>query len=138
MPCARKLVASLSPRRHELDTGRVFVRFVLEKVTVGQVYLRVLWFYSVSFFQPIFLNHHLSTDLIRKTGVLLLWTLIQSNALQDIWENWAEKVLPLCVSYFRAVIVKEFSYGDSSPFCFLINKFILQNTVIHNTTVQIN
>jgi hypothetical protein len=41
-------VSRLSPRRPGFAPGSVHVGFVMHEVALGQVYLRVLWFSSVS------------------------------------------------------------------------------------------
>jgi hypothetical protein len=53
VPWLRQLVAGLSPRRPGLDPGSVHVGFVVDKVTLGQVFLRVLRFSPVSFILPV-------------------------------------------------------------------------------------
>jgi hypothetical protein len=46
----RRFVAGLSPRRPGFDPGSVHVGFVVDKVALGQVFLRVLGFpLSISF-----------------------------------------------------------------------------------------
>jgi len=47
-PWLRRLVAVLSPWRPAFAPGSVYVRFVVEKVALGQVFLRVLRFCSIS------------------------------------------------------------------------------------------
>jgi hypothetical protein len=50
VPWLRRLVAGLSPRRLGFDPGSVHVRFVVDKVALGQVFLRVVGFpLSISF-----------------------------------------------------------------------------------------
>jgi hypothetical protein len=50
VPWLRRLVAGLSPRSPGFDTGSVHVEFGVDKVTLGQIFLLVLWFFlSVSF-----------------------------------------------------------------------------------------
>jgi hypothetical protein len=50
VPWLRRLVASLSPRRPGFDPGSVHVRFVVDKVALGQFFLRIVGFpLSVSF-----------------------------------------------------------------------------------------
>jgi hypothetical protein len=44
----RRLVAGLSPRRPGFDPGSVHVGFVVAKVALGQVFVRVLRFSSVN------------------------------------------------------------------------------------------
>jgi hypothetical protein len=47
------LVAGLSPRRPVFDPGSVHVGIVVDKVALGQVFLRVLRFSPVSFITPV-------------------------------------------------------------------------------------
>jgi hypothetical protein len=44
VPWLRRLVAGLSPRRPGLDPRSVHVRFVVDKVALGQVFLRDVGF----------------------------------------------------------------------------------------------
>jgi hypothetical protein len=44
VPRLRRLVAGLSPRRPGFDPGSVHVRFVVDKVALGQGFLRVVGF----------------------------------------------------------------------------------------------
>jgi hypothetical protein len=52
VPWLRRLVASLSPRRHGFAPGSVHVGFVVHKVTLGQVFLRILRFCPVCIIPP--------------------------------------------------------------------------------------
>jgi hypothetical protein len=49
VPWLRRLVACLPPRRPGFDPGSVHVGFVVDKVALGQVFLRVLRFSPVNF-----------------------------------------------------------------------------------------
>jgi hypothetical protein len=51
-PWLRRLAAGLPPRRPGFDPGLVHVRFVVDKVALGQVFLRVLRFSPVNFIPP--------------------------------------------------------------------------------------
>jgi hypothetical protein len=42
VPWLRSLVAGLSPRRHGFAAGSIHVGFVVNKVALGQIFLRVL------------------------------------------------------------------------------------------------
>jgi hypothetical protein len=53
VPWLRRLAASLSPRRPGFDPGSVHVGFVVNKVALGQVFVRVLRFSPVSFIPPV-------------------------------------------------------------------------------------
>ena len=53
VPWLRRLVAAgLSQRRSGFDPGSVHVGFVVDKVALGQVFLRVLRFSPVNFIPP--------------------------------------------------------------------------------------
>jgi hypothetical protein len=52
LPWLRRLVTGLSPRRTGFAPGSVCVGFVVGKVVLGQVFLRVLLFYSVRIILP--------------------------------------------------------------------------------------
>jgi hypothetical protein len=49
VPWLRRLVAGLSPLRPGFDPGSVHVGFVVDKVTLGQVFPRVLRFFPYQF-----------------------------------------------------------------------------------------
>jgi hypothetical protein len=53
VPCLRLLDAGLSPRRPGLDPGSVYVGFVVDKVTMGQVLRRILRFSPNDFIPPV-------------------------------------------------------------------------------------
>jgi hypothetical protein len=53
VPWLRRLVACLSPRRPEFDPGSVHVGFVVDKVALGPVFLRVLRFSPVNLIPPV-------------------------------------------------------------------------------------
>jgi hypothetical protein len=52
MPWLRRLVAGLSPWMPGFTPWSVHVVFVVDKVALGQVFLRVLWFFSLSIIPP--------------------------------------------------------------------------------------
>jgi hypothetical protein len=52
VPWRRRLVNGLSPRRPRLAPGSVHVRFVVDKVALGQVFLRVLRFSPANIIPP--------------------------------------------------------------------------------------
>jgi hypothetical protein len=59
VPCLRRLVAGLSQRSPGFAFGSIHVGFVLDKVTLGQVFLRVLRFSPVNIIPPLsILIHH--------------------------------------------------------------------------------
>jgi hypothetical protein len=53
VPWLRRLVAGLSPRRPGFDPLSVHVVFVVDKVALGQAFLRVLRFSPVNFIPPV-------------------------------------------------------------------------------------
>ena len=53
VPWLRPLVAGLSPRTPGFDPGSVHLGFVVDKVAVGQVFLRILRFSPVNFIPPV-------------------------------------------------------------------------------------
>jgi hypothetical protein len=52
VPWLRSLVTSLSPQRAGFAPGSIHVGFVVDKVALGQVFLRVLRFSLVSIIPP--------------------------------------------------------------------------------------
>jgi hypothetical protein len=52
VPCLKRLVTGLSPRRPGFAAGSIHVGFVVDKVKLGQVYLRVLRLYPVNIIPP--------------------------------------------------------------------------------------
>jgi hypothetical protein len=52
VPWLRRLVAGLSPRRPGFDPGSVHLGFVVDKVVLGQVLLRVLRLSPVNYIAP--------------------------------------------------------------------------------------
>jgi hypothetical protein len=53
VPWLRRLVAGLSPRRPGFNPGPVHVGFMVDKVALGQVFLRVLRLSPVNLFPPV-------------------------------------------------------------------------------------
>jgi hypothetical protein len=53
VPWLRRLVAPLTPLTPGFDPGSVHVRFVVDKVALGQGFPRILWFYPVNFILPV-------------------------------------------------------------------------------------
>jgi len=64
---ARRFVAGLSRLRFGFDPRSVHVRFVVDKVALGQVFLRVLRYSPVSIILPIF-HIHLHVALTERTN----------------------------------------------------------------------
>jgi hypothetical protein len=53
VPWFRRLVAGLSPQRPGISPGSLHVGFVVDKLALGQVFPRELWFSSVNFIPPV-------------------------------------------------------------------------------------
>jgi hypothetical protein len=53
VPWLRRLIVGLSPRKPRFDPGSVHVEFVVDKVALGQVFLRVLRFFPANFILPV-------------------------------------------------------------------------------------
>jgi hypothetical protein len=70
VPWLRQLVAGLSPRSPGFVTGSIHVGFVVEKVALGQVSLRVLRFSPVNIIPPSFyiLIHYLGMNSTSVSG----------------------------------------------------------------------
>jgi len=79
----------LSSWRPGFDPGPVRVRFMIYKVALGQVFLRVLRFSPV-IIPPVFRTHHLNVILIRRTIGRSLGTFKQT-VLSRISENIGQK-----------------------------------------------
>ena len=62
-----RLVAGLPPLRLGFDLRSVHVRFVVDKVTLGQVFLRILRLTPVIIIPPV-LHTHLDVALFRRTN----------------------------------------------------------------------
>ena len=60
----------LSSRRPEFDPGPVRVTFVVDKVTLGQVFLRILWVFPVNIFPKMLISfiHSFSIPEIQHSG----------------------------------------------------------------------
>jgi hypothetical protein len=94
-----RLVADLSSRRTIFDAGSVFVRFLVEKVALGQVFIRVLRFYPVSRVPPcLFLYTYCS---YRKDNWAKLENLPKSNAFSETGEHCTEKYFQL---FYKRII----------------------------------
>jgi len=75
LPCFRWLVAGLSKRRPGFDPRSVHVRFVLDEVAMGQVFLCILQFSIVYKISPKFHTHlHLHVALTSRTNERSLGT----------------------------------------------------------------
>jgi hypothetical protein len=56
-PWLKWLVASLSLWKATSDPRQILLGHVTEKVTLGQAFIEVLWFYPVTFIPPMTHNH---------------------------------------------------------------------------------
>jgi hypothetical protein len=66
---AQAASGGISPRKPGLDPRPVHVRFVVDRVALGQVFHRVPWFSSVSIIPPVLHIHlHLHVALTRRTN----------------------------------------------------------------------
>jgi hypothetical protein len=75
LPSLRRLVAGFSPCRPVFDPRPINVRFVVDKITMGQVFLQVLRFSPVSIIPPtLHTNLHPHLALTRQTNVRSLGT----------------------------------------------------------------
>jgi hypothetical protein len=64
------------------DPGLIHVGFVVDRVALGQDFIRVFLFYPDSIIAPMLPSHlHVNTALVRRTSGRSLGTLKQSNAL---------------------------------------------------------
>ena len=69
VPCLRQLVTDLSPRKVGFNPRSVNVRFLVKKkVPLGQVFLQVIRFPSVSIIPPMFHTHQLHVFITRRTN----------------------------------------------------------------------
>jgi len=73
-------------------SGPVHTGFVMDRVTLGLVFLRVLRFPPVSISPPILHTHvHRNTVLIGRTSERSVGTFKKSHAPSDFGEHWTEK-----------------------------------------------
>jgi hypothetical protein len=87
----RRPIAGLSKEMFGFDTRSDHVRFVVEKVPLGQVSLPVLQVSPVSIIPPMLHTHlHLHAALTTTTNGRSLGTLKQSNVLSDRWEIFSD------------------------------------------------
>jgi hypothetical protein len=91
VPCLRRLVAGLSPRKPGLDPGLVHVRFVVDKVTLGHVFLRLLRFSPVSIIPPLLRTLFIYTLLLSEGQTGEAWERSEKQSYSEIGEHWIEK-----------------------------------------------
>jgi len=68
VPELRQLVAGLSPRRRRFDPRSFGMKFEVDKVTLGKVFLQVLHFPPVSMIPPVIHTHLLIHVLTGRTN----------------------------------------------------------------------
>jgi hypothetical protein len=108
----------LSPWRPGFDPGPVRARFMVDKMALGQVVLRVLRFSPV-IIPPIFYTHHLNVTLNRRTNGRNLGTFKQSRAVSDIGEHWIEKYFQIISSNLQTAECPLIE-GDSLLVCLFL------------------
>jgi hypothetical protein len=69
---AQRLVVRLSSLRPGFATGPINVGFVVDKVTMGQVLLLVLWFFpvSISFLRQLYVDYKQAYDNINRAQLV--------------------------------------------------------------------
>jgi hypothetical protein len=85
VPTLRRLVAGLTPRRPGFDSRSIHVRFVLVKVALGQVSVRVV-VYPVGMLSPVFYTYLYRHDTLSSPR-----NLSNRNVLLEMGEHWKEK-----------------------------------------------
>lgn len=70
------------------DPRPVHMRFVVDIVARGQIFLPVLLFSPVGVLPPMLHNYHLHVSLARRTNERNLGTPQKSNALSEIGKHW--------------------------------------------------
>jgi hypothetical protein len=72
VPWLRRLVACLSSLRPGFATGPINVGFVVDKVTMGQVLLLVLWFLParISFLHQLYVDYKQAYDSIKRAQLV--------------------------------------------------------------------
>jgi hypothetical protein len=84
VPRLRRLLAGLSPQRPGFNQGPVLVRPVVDKVALGQAFLRVIRIFPVSIIPPMLHTYfHLPAILIGRS----LEIFKHINAFPDIWNT---------------------------------------------------
>jgi hypothetical protein len=92
MSCSGRLVAGPSPRSPGLDPRTVNVRYVVDKVAFGRVFLRVLRFLPVTVISPVLHSHlHLRVALTTQTKGRIPGNLQRSSVLLEIGKHRIEK-----------------------------------------------
>jgi len=124
VPCLRQLVFGFSPRKAGFNPRSVNVRFLVKKnMALGQIFLQVIRFSSVSIISPMFHTHHLHVFLTRRTNERSLGTFQKSFFL--IGEHWIEKhFVFLALTWLTKIVLATNSdSGVGLPFCHAIYLF---------------
>jgi hypothetical protein len=91
VPWLRRLLAVLSPRKSVLEPMSDHVRFVVNKVTLGQVFLWGLRFSPVTTIPPMLRTHlRLHAGLTIRTNGRSVAAIQKSNKVSEIGELWIE------------------------------------------------
>jgi hypothetical protein len=94
-----RLVADPSPRSRGFYPRTVHVRYVVDKVALGRVFLRVLRFLPVTVIPPVLHTHlHLHVALTTQTKGRMPGNLQRTSVLLEIGKHRIEKYF----HYFRA------------------------------------
>ena len=91
VPWLWRVAAGISSRRSGFGLRLVRVRFMVDKVGLGQVFLQVLRFYPVSIIPPMFHTFSCTCFLYEKDKLAKHRNLPKSVALLEIGENYREK-----------------------------------------------
>jgi hypothetical protein len=100
VPWLRRLVAGLSLRRPEFDPSSAHVKFVVDKVALRQVFLRVLRLFPVSVIPSMFRTHlrlHVALRILQK-----------KRGVSEMSDHWIGTYLHFYGAYLRENIVSSF------------------------------
>jgi hypothetical protein len=117
LPWLRRLVTDLLSGRPGFNPRSGLVRSVVDKVTLGQVFLRVLRFFPVSIILQMFCNHlHLRVGFTRRTNGQNLGTSRKKkkDAISEIEKYKIEKYLHFFSSLESSQISASFLRVDNS------------------------
>jgi hypothetical protein len=130
VPWLKRLVAGLSPRRPVFASGSIHVGFVVDKVALGQVFLRVLRFSPVNIIPPllhIYLSppHEVCDSSDLTAHYHHLGPKLQSSFLTQHFGWKQNKKVNVYIYYYQATTVlsykmtqysyKEYTRGTCSP-----------------------
>jgi hypothetical protein len=92
VPWLRWLVANLLKRNPQLNPRSFHVRFVVDRVAMGQDFLRLLRFPPVSIIPSMIHTHlHLRVAFVRRTNKRSLETFEKTMFFSEIGKHWIEK-----------------------------------------------